>query len=153
MDVGSDALTNAVVGDLLGDAAAAENVLAMRVDGGATEAGGAARWVEDFEVKLAFEFNDEDVIASAVGWITPGHADERVGCGGDEKFVKILSEVGRGNGRESGALACAGGLAYSVTHALEGARDQVVVEGVSTSGWCSDLGDVGEEAVEVLEEL
>ena len=132
--MGSDALTNAVVGDLLGDAAAAENVLAMRVDGGATEAGEAACWVEDFEVKLAFEFNDEDVIAPAVGWIAPGHADERVGCGGDEDLVKIVSKVGRGDGRESGASARAGGLAHSVSHALEGARYQVVVEGVRTPG-------------------
>ena len=139
MNVGSNALTNTVMSNFLGNTATAIDMFDLWIDGSDTQAGGAMIWAKDLEVKLAFEFNDEDVIASAMGGVASGHADEGVGCGGDEELIQVLAEVSGGNGGEGGAPVSAGGLAHSVLHAFKGACHQVVVEGIVTRGWGTDL--------------
>ena len=94
-------------------------MLAVQVDGGATDECGGAAGVKDFEVKLAFEFDDKDVVSLAVGWIASCHAYEGVGRGGDEELVQIPTKVFRGDGDKGSSSACAGSLAYPVLHALK----------------------------------
>ena len=54
----------------------------------ATETGEECFGIEDF--KMDFEFDHEDVIWCAMGFVALGHADERVGGGRLKDFVEFF---------------------------------------------------------------
>lgn len=86
---GSYAVTNAVVTGPFRNFLAVEYVVALGIDGAATEASGEVGGRKDVQIELLLEANEEEITGFAVCFYTSGHGDERVGGGRDEDFGEV----------------------------------------------------------------
>ena len=148
----AEAVTDEIVAAPLGNFLAVKDVLALSVDGAATDACGEVGGREDVKEQLALECDEEEIIGTAMALGRPWEVDERVRGGGDENFAEVGLEVGRGCVLEVQEAAGAGVLAESVPGAFCAGAIDKVGEGVGGLCWRPSGCNCGEQLMVTVQD-
>ena len=126
----AEAVTDEIVAAPLGNFLAVKDMLALSVDGAATDTCGEVGGREDVKEQLALERDEKENVGTAMALGGSWEIDEWVRGGGDEDFTEVGLEVGRGCVVEVQEASGAGVLAESVPGAFCAGTVDEMGEGV-----------------------